>query len=377
MDFNYRPTNRLMSPADVLAERQALQAGQQKNALMQFQLQSAQAEALQRNALMHQQAQQAQSRTGYLNDLAGNMGPPQEFNPARALAANLKPDEIELLRGPKPQAPIQWDPTKALVGFGPDGKPQVLREAQPEAPKMPTSWQEYQLAMKDPAFAEYTERMRRAGAAGGVTLMAPIPVQQADGTVTYVQPGNKPGAAPQPLKGPDGKPLIKPAGSEKEPTEGERKAGTLLQRLRQSQAQLSQAVAEAPGAAKPGVAAEAVRKVLGDTPANALTPAARQRVEAAQLDILDAALTLGTGAAYTREQLEGYRRAYFPQLGDDAATIRDKQQRLQNVIQAAEIAAGRVTRNIPEFPAAGQQAPQGMPSPDAIDAELRRRGVLK
>lgn len=125
------------------------------------------------------------------------------------------------------------------------------------------------------------------------------------------------------------------------PTEGERKAGTLLQRLEFSQQQLADAVTEAPGAAKPELDAEFLRKIGGDTTANLATSGNRQRVEAAQLDLLDAALTLGTGAAYTKEQLKGYARSYFPQIGDDEKTVKDKQDRLQNVIEAARIAAGR------------------------------------
>jgi Cu/Ag efflux pump CusA len=148
---------------------------------------------------------------------------------------------------------------------------------------------------------------------------------------------------------PEGKPLVKPAGSEKDPTEGERKAATLMQRLRGSQAQLSAAIKTAPDAAKPGVGSELARKVAGDTAANLAMPEARQQVEAAQLDMLDAALTLATGAAYTKEQLQGHRRAYFPQIGDDKKTVADKQVRLKNVISAAEIAAGRAAKSVPKF----------------------------
>ena len=128
---------------------------------------------------------------------------------------------------------------------------------------------------------------------------------------------------------------------EKAPTEGERKAATLLQRLNGSSAQLDTALKESPSSAKPGVLAAGVNAMGLGTAANQITPSARQRVEAAQLDILDAALTLGTGAAYTKEQLEGYRKSYFPQIGDSADTVRDKKDRLDNVISAAKIAAGR------------------------------------
>ena len=79
---------------------------------------------------------------------------------------------------------------------------------------------------------------------------------------------------------------------------------------------------------------------VSETAGNYLTSEPRQRVEAAQRDVLDAALTLGTGAAYTAEQLEGYRRSYFPQLGDTQATIDDKQQRLRVLLEAAKVKAG-------------------------------------
>lgn len=133
-------------------------------------------------------------------------------------------------------------------------------------------------------------------------------------------------------------------------TEGERKAATLMQRMEGSIRQLQQAVSEDEDASSPSVLAEFGRSLpfVGQAAANVLNSPERQRVEAAQLDILDAALTLGTGAAYTREQIEGYRRSFFPQIGDSEQTIADKEERLQNVLRAARTAAGRA-------------APQGQP----------------
>lgn len=79
---------------------------------------------------------------------------------------------------------------------------------------------------------------------------------------------------------------------------------------------------------------------------NYATNEERQRINAAQLDILDAALTLGTGAAYTQEQLEGYRRSYFPQPGDKAGTIKDKTGRLQLLLESARVKAGGASQFI-------------------------------
>ena len=132
-----------------------------------------------------------------------------------------------------------------------------------------------------------------------------------------------------------------PAGKTAAATEGERKAATLLKRMEFSEGQLESALKDDSGAAKPGLVAQGLRGAGLETAANTLTGSARQRVDSAQLDILDAALTLGTGAAYTREQLEGYRKSYFPQIGDSDAAVADKRARLGNVIEAAKIAAGR------------------------------------
>jgi hypothetical protein len=139
-----------------------------------------------------------------------------------------------------------------------------------------------------------------------------------------------------------------PKDSTKPPTEGERKSATLLKRMEGSLAQLNEAVKTDPSAATPEFIPEALRAAsLGivEAPANIMTSSNRQKVEAAQLDILDAALTLGTGAAYTKEQLQGYRKSYFPQIGDSDETVEDKRQRLNNVIEAAKIAAGSAAGN--------------------------------
>ena len=132
-------------------------------------------------------------------------------------------------------------------------------------------------------------------------------------------------------------------------TADERKANTLLTRMEGSLAQLNQAVKETPNAAKPELLPEAIKALTfgASGPANAATSSGRQRVEAAQLDVIDAALTLGTGAAYTKEQLEGYRKSYFPQIGDTDAQIKDKTARRENLINAAKIAAGKQNTTLP------------------------------
>jgi hypothetical protein len=150
------------------------------------------------------------------------------------------------------------------------------------------------------------------------------------------------------------------------PSEGERKAAVLASRLNFSVGQMNEAIGADPKAAMPSTTAEIARFVSRtDFLPNKLTTEQRQIVEAAQEDILDAALTLGTGAAYTREQLAGYKKSYFPQLEDKPAQIKTKQERLNNLLKSAEVASGRaagqITAPIPKLPSTTTQPEQTSP----------------
>jgi hypothetical protein len=148
------------------------------------------------------------------------------------------------------------------------------------------------------------------------------------------------------------------------PSGEERKAGFLANRVKFGLEQMSDVIKRNAPAASPEALPSLVKFLTqSDFLSTNLTSSDRQRIEAAQLDILDAALTLGTGAAYTREQLEGYRKAYFPVLGNDEATIKDKQARLQNLLESAYITAGRSapTGPRPSFPS--QSAPSAPAAP--------------
>jgi hypothetical protein len=159
------------------------------------------------------------------------------------------------------------------------------------------------------------------------------------------------------------------------PGEGERKSAVLANRLNFSVGQMNQAINTDPSAAMPKTSSEVARFLTrSDFLPNALNTQQRQIVEAAQMDVLDAALTLGTGAAYTIPQLEGYRKSYFPQIGDSTETVKSKQDRLMNLLKSAELASGRAAEQISapipkpvDF--SRQQTPQGVPKFDAKKEE--------
>jgi hypothetical protein len=126
------------------------------------------------------------------------------------------------------------------------------------------------------------------------------------------------------------------------PSGEERKAGFMSNILDRNLLQMQTALGIDPTAVKPNVPASIVEAITGpNLLSRNMKPAQRQIVEDSQLDVLDAALTLRTGAAYTREQLNAMRETYFPVLGDKPQTVQAKKQRLESLLEGAYIAAGR------------------------------------
>lgn len=191
----------------------------------------------------------------------------------------------------------------------------------------------------------------RAGAASVNNYGSPMAGVDAEGKPVFFQP-TKTGGAPSIVPG------VRPAPKEGtgQPTEDERKAAGYAIRMEGALKKLEEVGTTNPEALKPGVGTSLIN-MAPEGVANYMRSEARQRVETAQVDALDAALTLATGAAYTKEQLKGLSRSYFTQPGDDPATIKDKEQRLAEVIETARIRAGRAAPDIAKM--AGQR---GQPS---------------
>jgi hypothetical protein len=138
------------------------------------------------------------------------------------------------------------------------------------------------------------------------------------------------------------------------PTESQYKAATLAGRLEGALTDLKKIGTENEASLKPEVIPSLLQNgLLSYIPgtemlAGKISSEGRLRAEAAQLDALDAALTLGTGAAYTREQLKGYAKSYFPQVGDGDTVIQEKNDRFSRLVQLARLQAGSAAKNIDE-----------------------------
>lgn len=158
------------------------------------------------------------------------------------------------------------------------------------------------------------------------------------------------------------------AQKETKPTVDQAKIATLTTRLAGAFSDMAPIIQKDPSAAEPGVI-ESIRGGLSNDgvtaiPARAIAGANRRSVYDAEIDALDALLTLGTGAAYNREQLDGQRIAYFPAYGDTAEERALKKNRLARLIEAAKINAGPAWDNVAP---AIQQFMQGMDSAPVND----------
>jgi hypothetical protein len=167
----------------------------------------------------------------------------------------------------------------------------------------------------------------------------------AEGNVRmYDAAGNEIGMLPK-----AGKPTA-PAGGGGATTESERLAGYNAGRALDAAKRIATAITTAPEATAPSWYEAAIGKVVDP---NIVRSEGRQRVTAAQRELIDALLTLATGAAYNKEQLEGQMESYIPKWTDQPGTREDKRAALLGLIQNAKIKAGRAWT--PEMDAAFEQ----------------------
>ena len=278
------------------------------------------------------------------------------YGPDNKLTMQTTPDMI----GPQGELTSQYRKVAPVAGVAPN--PQAAYASLYYNPKASPK-------MRDLAFAKMTsEPESYTLTEGGVRVQV-----QPDGTHKIVASGPDK-SSPEyknyliavndpvnPFKGgfTDYQTMLKRAGatSINMPSGEERKAGFMSNILDRNLLQMQTALGIDPTAVKPNVPASIVEAITGP---NLLTrnmkPAQRQIVEDSQLDVLDAALTLRTGAAYTPVQLNAMRDTYFPVLGDKPSVVQAKRQRLESLLEGAYIAAGRavpprVSAPLPPAPA--------------------------
>jgi hypothetical protein len=270
----------------------------------------------------------------------GGMGASQDVID-RAIRARLlagRDDNIRTYEKDRQKITEQFDPTTKTWTVLGTSSLDAPKEEKQETTETIKNYNEAKKGGYSGSFVDFLNLNKKEGF--NINLGSPVAGVDAQGKPVFFQP-SKTGGPPTIIQG-----VKPPEATANKLTEGERTAGFLSTRLSNSLKQLQTVTGQDPSAASPNIGAEATKFFTrSDYFKNLVNPESRQQVEAAQYDILDSALTLGTGAAYTREQLESYRKSFFPQLGDKDKTIQDKAKRLQGVLDAAYQKAGRAAPN--------------------------------
>jgi hypothetical protein len=188
----------------------------------------------------------------------------------------------------------------------------------------------------DPRIADYDRAIKKETNIPGpsvVTYGTPMPAVDAQGNPVFIQPSRS-GGAPSVLPG-----YTPPSGKETPPTVSEATSGWNVGRIVNAANAIQRAIEKDPSAIKPSVQ-EFAAGMVSDEAANAARSPQRQIVVGEQSDLLDAYLTLATGAAYTDPQFINAKRGLTPTLTDDAAAIERKSKKLLELIPQAKERTG-------------------------------------
>lgn len=117
--------------------------------------------------------------------------------------------------------------------------------------------------------------------------------------------------------------------------------------------------------------------------ANSALSKDQQKVEQAQRNFINAVLRQESGAVISPSEFENARKQYFKQPGDSDEVVRQKRANRQSAIEGFRVGAGPAgerierTRTPQESGGKIKSVPDQAPTRAEIDAELRRRGVIR
>jgi hypothetical protein len=255
----------------------------------------------------------------------------------------------------------------SLVSVGPQGVKEAYR-----APQKPVAMPEALRALAavygegSPEYAQaarqYAQKLTTHQPGVSVTYGSPVPFQLPDGSTGYVQPGNKPGAAPQVMSGADGKPIIKPT-EEKALTEGQAKALAFSARMLSADKTLAELSRKGVNVSVPG--SDAPFGV--GTAVNAVQGEAQQMLDQAKRDFINATLRRESGAVIGKDEFINADKQYFPQIGDSRLVIEQKARNRRAAIEG-------VRADVPKNKQGEVDRISGGTPKSAVDAALEKYG---
>ena len=167
------------------------------------------------------------------------------------------------------------------------------------------------------------------------------------------------------INGPDGKPL---AGVTKPLNDSQSKALLFGSRMREADKVMGTLSGEGKVNSLAGSRAPVVGGVI-----NAISSDNNQMLNQAKTDFMTAVLRRESGAAISSGEFDTADKQYFPQVGDAPGVIAQKAANRQLAIQG-------ILMEVPEKQRGSLQAgpaPQGKPDAAGMEAELRKRGLIK
>jgi hypothetical protein len=145
------------------------------------------------------------------------------------------------------------------------------------------------------------------------------------------------------------------------PTEGERKAGGMYERMEAAEQTIGKLVGE--GASNLSLVESGLKNA--GVPEGYALGAESQQVLQAQRDWVRAKLRLESGAVIGDEEMREEIKTYFPQPGEDPATVAQKKQSRQQAMEQVRTQGGR---------AVGEDKPRGAPAIGAVEEGHRYIG---
>lgn len=178
--------------------------------------------------------------------------------------------------------------------------------------------------------------------------------------------------------GPDGQPyvvnvatgeVLSGAIGQKPMTEGQANAALYADRMRKSEPTIIENTA---------AGQNTFDKLKAQVPGvgNYLVSEGFQKYDQARRDFINATLRRESGAVISDAEFENANKQYFPQPGDGPDVLKQKEENRRIAIEGISRAAGPSYK--PQAPATAPAPPTtAMPDRAAVEAELRRRGLIK
>lgn len=345
----------LTSLQGVQAQRAAEEERKARRQMQEMQMQQQQMQLAQMQAAQQREQGIEQAYRGAMR--TPEQAAMQKFGGPTVAAAQAAPgmapqiDQAALLRGLMQADPrqafqmMQPKPTEyknvgnSLVAIGPEGVKPVYRD--PDKPsEAPADYRLWELSgAKDRGipFDQWDLARRRAGAANTqVSYGAPMAGVDAQGRPVFFQPDRQ-GGAPAIVPG------VTPPKIDKPLTESQAKAAAFGSQMRAASKELGES-----GYDPNSIGAQVEVNVAGGL-GNLVAGPAAQRARQSQEQWAEALLRFKTGAASTEDEVRRNVRTYFPQPGDSAAVIAQKQRMRQQAEQDVSIAAGGGAQNVVDF----------------------------